>query len=86
MVLLFIFLINSKMKTESEINEAILKITMTIQNEFPELMKFLNEMPVTIPNKKNPSINNKNLQDYCNSLENLLRKYTPNHSSLITKH
>lgn len=83
-MLFFIFLINCEMKSEIEINAAILKLIMTVQNEFPELMKFLNEMPITIPNKKNPNINNKNLQDYCNSLENLLRKYAPNHSSLIT--
>jgi hypothetical protein len=71
------------MKTETELNENILKITMTIRNEFPELMKFLNEMPVTIPNEQSPEINNKILQEYYNSLETLLRKYAPNHSFLI---
>ncbi len=73
------------MKSKKELNAAILKIITTIKNEFPELMKFLNEMPNTIPDIKNPVINKKNLQDYCNSLENLLRKYAPNHSSIITK-
>jgi hypothetical protein len=68
------------MKTESELNENILKITMTIRNEFPELMKFLNEMPITIPSEVSPEINTKILQDYYNSLETLLRKYAPNHS------
>ncbi len=68
------------MKTESELNENILKITMTIRNEFPELMKFLNEMPITIPSEVSPEINNKILQEYYNSLETLLRKYAPNHS------
>jgi len=71
------------MKTEAELSKNIVKITMTIRNEFPELMKFLNEMPETIPNIKNPEINLKNLQDYYNSLENLLRKYAPNHESFI---
>ena len=70
------------MKTESELNDAILKVTMTIHNEFPELMKFLNEMPVTIPEVSNPEINTKILQDYYNSLENLLKKYAPNHTIL----
>ena len=70
------------MKTESELNDAILKVTMTIRNEFPELMKFLNEMPVTIPDVSNPAINAKILQDYYNSLENLLKKYAPNHTIL----
>ena len=70
------------MKTESELNDAILKVIMTIRNEFPELMKFLNEMPVTIPDVSNPEINAKILQDYYNSLENLLKKYAPNHTIL----
>ncbi|MBC7525828.1 MAG: hypothetical protein H7239_15500 [Flavobacterium sp.] len=72
------------MKTETELNENILKITMTIRNEFPELMKFLNEMPETIPVEQSPEVTNKILQEYYNSLETLLRKYAPNHPSFIT--
>ena len=71
------------MKTETELNSNILKITTTIRNEFPELMKYLNEMQVTIPDVSTPEINNKILQDYYESLENLLRKYAPNHTSFI---
>lgn len=68
------------MKTEKELNENISKITMSIRNKFPELIKFLNEMPETIPDVEHPEINTKILQDYFNSLENLLMKYAPNHS------
>lgn len=71
------------MKTEAELNENILKITMTIRNEFPELIKYLNEMKVTIPDVETPEISKKILQDYYDSLENLLRKYAPNHHSFI---
>ncbi|WP_395059434.1 hypothetical protein [Flavobacterium sp.] len=71
------------MKTEAELNENILKITMTIRNEFPELMKYLNEMQVTIPDVATPEINIKILQDYYESLQDLLRKYAPNHPSFI---
>lgn len=73
------------MKTEAELNENIVKITMTIRNEFPELMKFLNEMPVTIPNSENPTINCKILQDYFDTLVDLLQKYAPNHKGFFTK-
>jgi hypothetical protein len=65
------------MKTENEIEEAILKITMKIKTEYPELSKYLEEMPVTIPDTKNPEMNIKTLQDYYNSLESLLKKYSP---------
>lgn len=64
------------MKTETEIEEAILKITMKIRTDYPELSKYLEEMPTTIPDIKNPEINIKILQDYYNSLESLLKKYT----------
>lgn len=63
------------MKTEIEIEDAILNITMKIKTEYPELSKYLEEMPVTIPDTKNPEINIKNLQEYYNSLESLLKKY-----------
>ncbi|WP_309641158.1 hypothetical protein [Flavobacterium sp.] len=68
------------MKTEKELNEAILKITMAIRDNYPELSKYLNEMPVTIPISENPEINLKNLQDYFNSLDTLFRKYVINHN------
>ena len=68
------------MKTEKELNKNILKITMTIREEFPELIKFLNEMPETIPDLAHPKINTKILQDYFNSLKKLLLEYAPNHS------
>lgn len=68
------------MKTEKELTENISKITMTIREEFPELIKFLNEMPETIPNVVHPAIDTKILQDYFNSLKKLLQEYAPNHS------
>lgn len=67
------------MKTKKEIEDAILKITMEIQNQYPELSKYLAEMPVTVTDVKTPEINIKNLQEYYNSLLALLNKYIPNH-------
>ena len=66
------------MTTEKELNEAILKITLTIQSEFPELSKYIEEMPVTIPTA-NPDINVKKLKNYYNSLNNLMKKYAKSH-------
>ena len=62
-----------------DLNNDIINITMKIQDEFPELSKYMAEMPVTIPNEVDPEINTKNLQDYYNSLETLLKKYTRTH-------
>lgn len=70
------------MKTETELNNDILKITTIIRNEFPELLPFLNEMPVTIPTEDSPEITAKILLEYYESLLTLFSKYAPNHSIL----
>lgn len=66
------------MATEKELNEAILTITLKIQSEFPELSKYIEEMPVTIPTA-NPEVKLKNLKDYYDSLNNLIKKYAKTH-------
>jgi hypothetical protein len=72
------------MKTELELNESILKITFFIQSNYPELIKYLNEMPITIGNEKDVEINTKILADYLQSLELLLSNYQVNHTSKAT--
>ena len=66
------------MENEEEINAKILEISLNIQEKYPELSRFLTEMPVTIPNKVHPHINLKNLKDYYLSLQVLLNKYIEN--------
>lgn len=73
------------METEKELNDAILKMTLKIRNEYPELSKYLIEMPVTIPDSKNPEINNTILKDYYDSLNDILKKYAPNHNIIKDK-
>ena len=63
------------MTSEKEINEKIMTITMKIQKEFPELSKYLNELPVTIPIENDPEINTRVLIDYYESLAKLLSTY-----------
>lgn len=71
------------MKSEKELTENISKLTTIIHIEFPELIKYLNEMPETIPTVVCPEINAKILQDYFSTLENLLLEYAPNHNHFI---
>ena len=54
---------------------------MTIQNTFPELSKYLTEMPATINDERSPKIDNKTLQEYLNFLNILLSTYTKNRPS-----
>jgi hypothetical protein len=64
------------METENEINKDIISTTLGIQKDFPELSKYINEMPVTIPNVANPEITKDNLKDYKDSLNALVTKYS----------
>lgn len=73
------------MKTNEELNSEILRITMTIQENYPELSEYLGEMPVTIPAIISPEINNKNLEAYYDSLNSLLENYIRDHLSKGTK-
>lgn len=63
------------MKSQNDINENILKITKKIIEEFPELIKHLNEIPVNFSDTKSNEIHNKNLTDYYNTLVNLVENY-----------
>lgn len=68
------------MKSAKELNDDILNITMTIRDKFPELSKYISEMPETIPNVSDPEMNIKTLNNYYESLEDLLKKYETNHA------
>lgn len=72
------------MKTEKQLNASILKITMRIKEKFPELAKFILEMPVTIPIVKNPKIDHESLLEYYKSLQIILKNYSEN-QTITTK-
>ncbi len=63
------------MQTKEELNKEILETTSTIQENYPELSKFLDEMTVTIPNKDKPEINESILKDYNDSLQAMAAGY-----------
>ncbi|HEY9220711.1 MAG TPA: hypothetical protein VIO43_03940 [Lutibacter sp.] len=65
---------------ENYLNSRILKITTIIKNQYPELLEFLNEMPVTIPSEMNPEITLNSLKTYGESLNSILIKYELEHS------
>lgn len=69
-------------KREKDLNSKIMEITMVIKEKYPELLEFLNEMPVTIPVEKNPEITLKTLKTYYESLISVLTKYKLKHPIL----
>ncbi len=64
------------MKTEKELNIDILDITMKIEEKFPELSKYLKEMPVEMASTASTEITTKSLKDYYDSLNDLFKNYT----------
>jgi hypothetical protein len=59
------------METEHEWNEKIMLMIKNIRQHHPELLKFLDEIPMTIPKEDNPQINVKILKEYYESLEKI---------------
>ena len=66
------------MKTKEELNKDILDTTANIQENYPELAKFADEMTVTIPSVENPQINATTLAEYNNSLQSIAAGYAQN--------
>lgn len=60
---------------EKDLNAKILEVTMKIRDHYPELSKYLDEMPVTVPSEKDPEITLNQLKTYYESLNSLLNKY-----------
>lgn len=60
---------------ERDLNLKIIQVTMKIKDHYPELIKFLEEIPVTIPDETNMEITLKNLKSYYDSLNSMLNKY-----------
>ncbi len=64
------------MKTETELNNDIFNLTIAIQRRFPELARYISELPVALPCKADAHINVRALTDYYNSLNLLQKDYT----------
>lgn len=63
------------MNNEQNLLTVISQLTKTIETNYPEIYQFLDESPVTIPSESNPSIDKKILQDYLDSLKQLLKHH-----------
>jgi len=69
------------MRTKKEIEKVILKITLKIHNEYPELSKYIKEIPIEPIEAENTPTANEKLEEYRNSLEEILQTYSQTHKS-----
>jgi len=71
------------MKSNTELNKDIFKVTLAIDNQFPELVKYFGEMPVEITQDNQSEVSVANLADYYNSLDLLFNDYTVYHRNQL---
>ena len=63
------------MKTTQQLLAEISELTRDIETNYPEVYKHLDENPLTIPNDPHPEVNNQALENYLESLRNLIKQY-----------
>ncbi len=63
------------MDKKEELIQKIASITTRIQQEHPELLKYLNEQPNTVPNYNKQKSDIFTLENYYNSLKELIEKH-----------
>ncbi|KKN07271.1 hypothetical protein LCGC14_1068850 [marine sediment metagenome] len=73
------------MKTKTELERDIIDITMKIHSEFPELSKYISEMPKNDSGIDPAAMGVKNFKEYYNSLDELLTEYTKTHQTKDNK-
>lgn len=66
---------------KSEIEEAILAILKKIRTEYPELMKFVNEIPATPASGNSQPTMQKELKAYFDSLQEIYTNYAETHDA-----
>ncbi|GAA3560714.1 hypothetical protein [Snuella lapsa] len=73
------------MESQKSLNDIIILRIIKIQEEFPELTKYLDEMPERFLSITGKGINNKELKDYLESLNDLLETYAKEHEQQYAK-
>ena len=61
----------------------ITQLTSNIESNYPELYRFLDENPLTIPNVSNPTIDQATLLSYFESLKQMLKHHLETHRTRI---
>lgn len=70
------------MESKKELTEKILKITIHIQERYPQLSKYLSEVQETLPTLEHPEVDAEVLSKYYQTLEEMLKDYLQQHPEL----
>tara|TARA_R110002049_G_scaffold248695_12_gene423201 strand:- start:23 stop:226 length:204 start_codon:yes stop_codon:yes gene_type:complete len=67
------------MESKNDLNDNIRLTTLKIQEEYPELIKYMNEIPINLLSNTEKGVTNKELKGYLDSLNNLIETYAKEH-------
>ncbi|WP_439152291.1 hypothetical protein [Winogradskyella sp.] len=68
------------MKTLQDIEDQITRLTLSIEVNYPELYATLDENPITIPSEGDSEMTMKVMEDYLESLKQILKQYSKTHN------
>jgi len=68
------------MKTLQDIEDQIIRLTISIEVNYPELYATLDENPLTIPSTAHPKMDKRIMEDYLESLKQILKQYIKTHN------
>lgn len=71
---------NFTMNTTARLEKAIIHLTMKIELEYPELSKYIEEMPVRFSVGESKTEIDTTMMDYKNSLIEVMREYSKSHA------
>lgn len=70
------------MKTTYELNNEIIKVTMNIEKTYPELAKYISELPISTSDENDSVFDKEELKEYLDSLNNLIASFTNSNQPL----
>lgn len=73
------------MKDLHSILQEITQLTTNIETNYPELYRSLDENPLSLPVSKHPHIDKKVMQEYLESLKQLLKHHLETHKNRNSK-
>lgn len=68
------------MKNLSKLLTEITQLTTNIETNYPELYRYLDENPLTIPSTNHPHIDKQIMENYLESLKQLLKHHLETHN------
>ncbi len=66
------------MQSQEDLNIKIMELLSLIQEKHPELTPYIGEMPITVPSDSSPEVNSQILQDYYDSLNQIVINHIKN--------